>query len=190
MIPAMRQPVVRRLLAACVLAVLPAAVLASRPQAVYDVVIRHGRVLDGMGNPWIAADVAITGGRIARIGTITGAGLQELDAQGRYVSPGWIDMMDQSGAVLPKNGLAGNKLRMGVTSAIGGEGGTPVGADRVAEYFAGLEKTGISSTSAATSARRRRATRSSATRRARRTRPSSRGCNPSSRPPCVPVPWA
>ena len=53
-------------------------------------------------------------------------------------------MMDQSGAVLPRNGLAENKLRMGVTSAIGGEGGTPVAAERVAEYFAGLEKTGIS----------------------------------------------
>jgi N-acyl-D-aspartate/D-glutamate deacylase len=53
-------------------------------------------------------------------------------------------MMDQSGAVLPKNGLAENKLRMGVTSAIGGEGGTPVQADRVAEYFATLEKNGIS----------------------------------------------
>jgi N-acyl-D-aspartate/D-glutamate deacylase len=53
-------------------------------------------------------------------------------------------MMDQSGAVLPKSGLAENKLRMGVTSAIGGEGGTPVQADRVAEYFATLEKNGIS----------------------------------------------
>lgn len=39
-----------------------------------------------------------------------------------YVSPGWIDMMDQSGSVLPVKGLAENKLRMGVTTAIGGEG--------------------------------------------------------------------
>jgi N-acyl-D-aspartate/D-glutamate deacylase len=113
-------------------------------QTSYDVVIRNGRVLDGMGNPWVLADVAIRDGRFARIGRVTGTGKVEIDASGRYVSPGWIDMMDQSGAVLPKNGLAENKLRMGVTSAIGGEGGTPVGADRVAEYFAGLEKTGIS----------------------------------------------
>ena len=110
----------------------------------YDLVIRNGRVLDGMGNPWIAADVAIKDGRFAAIGTITGKGAGEIDARGRYVSPGWIDMMDQSGAVLPRSGLAENKLRMGVTTAIGGEGGTPVAAERIAEYFAGLEKSGIS----------------------------------------------
>jgi N-acyl-D-aspartate/D-glutamate deacylase len=53
-------------------------------------------------------------------------------------------MMDQSGGVLPRNGLAENKLRMGVTTAIGGEGGTPVPAEQVADYFAGLERSGIS----------------------------------------------
>lgn len=53
-------------------------------------------------------------------------------------------MMDQSGSVLPKSGKAENKLRMGVTTAIGGEGGTPVPAGRVAEYFATLERQGIS----------------------------------------------
>ena len=110
----------------------------------YDIVIRNGRVLDGAGNPWIAADVAIKDGRFVRIGKITGKGRQEIDAAGRYVSPGWIDMMDQSGGVLPRNGLAENKLLMGVTTAIGGEGGTPVTVDKVPEYFAGLEKNGIS----------------------------------------------
>jgi len=124
--------------------VLMAAPAAQQGETQYDLVIRNGRVLDGMGNPWIVADVAIADGRFVKIGTITGAGKQEIDARGRFVSPGWIDMMDQSGAVLPRNGLAENKLRMGVTTAIGGEGGTPVGADRVAEYFAGLEKSGIS----------------------------------------------
>jgi N-acyl-D-aspartate/D-glutamate deacylase len=53
-------------------------------------------------------------------------------------------MMDQSGSALTRNGLAENKLRMGVTTAIGGEGGTPVPADRVGEYFGNLEKNGIS----------------------------------------------
>ena len=125
-------------------ALLTIAAPAARQSADYDVVIRGGRVLDGMGNPWILADVAIKDGRFAAIGSVTGKGKQEIDARGRYVSPGWIDMMDQSGAVLPRNGLAENKLRMGVTTAIGGEGGTPVTAEHVAEYFAGLEKSGIS----------------------------------------------
>ena len=112
--------------------------------AAYDVVIRGGRVLDGSGNPWILADVAIQDGHFARIGRVEGRGRVELDAKGKYVSPGWIDMMDQSGGVLPVNGLAENKLRMGVTTAIAGEGGTPVPADKVADYFADLEKKGIS----------------------------------------------
>jgi N-acyl-D-amino-acid deacylase len=110
----------------------------------YDLVIRNGRVLDGAGNPWIIADVAIDKGRFVKIGRIAGRGRQEIDARDRYVSPGWIDMMDQSGRVLPDNGLAENKLRMGVTTAIGGEGGTPVPAENIPEYFAGLEKSGIS----------------------------------------------
>ena len=113
--------------------------------ATYDVVIRNGRVLDGAGNPWILADVAIKDGKFVKIGRVPERGTTEIDARGKYVSPGWIDMMDQSGGVLPRNGLAENKLRMGVTTAIGGEGGIPVpAASRIPEYFAGLEKTGIS----------------------------------------------
>jgi N-acyl-D-aspartate/D-glutamate deacylase len=122
--------------------ITPAA--AQTGEAVYDIVIRNGRVLDGAGNPWIAADVAVKDGRFVRIGKIEGRGKREIDARGKYVSPGWIDMLDQSGSVLQRNGLAETKLRMGVTTGIGGEGGTPVPADRIAEYFAGLEKSGIS----------------------------------------------
>lgn len=110
----------------------------------YDIVIRNGRVLDGAGNPCIFADVGIKDGRFVKIGKIAGSARTEIDAHGHYVSPGWIDMMDQSGIALPKNGLAENKLMEGVTSAIGGEGGTPVPADQIPEFWAGLEKTGIS----------------------------------------------
>ncbi len=125
---------------------------------VYDLVIRNGRVLDGAGNPWIAADVAVRDGRIVKVGRVSGAGAREVDASGRYVSPGFIDIMDQSGSVLLVNGLAENKLRMGVTSAIGGEGGTPSlavldgeGEERrgaltedIPRYFEILEEQGIS----------------------------------------------
>lgn len=110
----------------------------------YDIVIRNGRVLDGEGNPWILADVAIKDGRFAKIGKILAHGKREIDASGKYVSPGWIDMMDQSGSVLRRNGLAENKLQEGVTTAIGGEGGTPVPAGQVAEYFNTLDRQGIS----------------------------------------------
>ncbi len=138
-----RRNVARLLICLIALNVLRAPV-AAQQAAVYDVVIRNGRVLDGAGNPWILADVAIKDGRFARIGKVLERGRQEIDATGRYVSPGWIDVMDQSGRALMQNGLAENKLMMGVTTAIGGEGGTPVPADKIADYFAGLEKTGIS----------------------------------------------
>ena len=110
----------------------------------YDVVIRNGRVIDGSGNPWVVADIAIQGDRLVKIGRIEGHGRQEINATGLYVSPGWIDMMDQSGEVLPKNGLAENKLREGITTAIAGEGGTPVPSAQIAEYFGSLERQGIS----------------------------------------------
>lgn len=109
----------------------------------YDLVIRGGRVLDGAGNPWVRADVAIKDGRIARVGQVAGTGTREIDAHDRYVSPGFIDMMDQSGSTLLKNGSAENKLLEGVTSAIGGEGGTPVPADQIPAYFDKLESQGI-----------------------------------------------
>ena len=126
------------------LGLLPFPISAQTAEPVYDIVIRNGRVLDGAGNPWIAADVAIKDGRFVRIGKIGEKGKREIDATGRYVTPGWIDMLDASGNVLQTNGLAESKLLMGVTTGIGGEGGTPVPAEKIAEYFAGLEKTGIS----------------------------------------------
>lgn len=125
---------------------LSAAALSAVAQAppMYDIVIRNGHLLDGDGNPWVNADVAIKDGRFVKIGRVEGNGAREIDARGDYVSPGWIDMMDQSGEVLLKNGLAENKLREGVTSAIAGEGGTPVPSAKIGEYFKRLETQGIS----------------------------------------------
>src|SRR3569833_339505 len=88
--------------------VLTFSALAQEPE--YDLVISNGRVLDGMGNPWVTADVAIRNGHLARIGLVEGRGRREIDARGDYVAPGFIDMMDQSGEVLPQHGLAENKL--------------------------------------------------------------------------------
>ena len=124
---------------------LPIGLTAQVPEPLYDIVIRNGRVLDGAGNPWILADVAIKDGRFARDRK---GGWQRASVRstrrGKYVSPGWIDMQDQSGNVLTTNGLAESKLLQGVTTAIAGETGTPVPAEKIGEYFAGLEKSGIS----------------------------------------------
>jgi N-acyl-D-amino-acid deacylase len=110
----------------------------------YDVAIRGGRLLDGLGNPWIRGCVAVKDGRIVSIGRCPGRARREIDAHDHYVSPGWIDLMDQSGEVLQRHGLAENKLLQGVTSAIAGEGGTPVPADQIDAYFRDLQTKGIS----------------------------------------------
>jgi N-acyl-D-amino-acid deacylase len=131
-------------LAEALAAFLPLYQAQAADAAVYDLVIRNGRVLDGQGNPWVRADIAIRDGRFARIGRVEGHGRREIDALDDYVSPGWIDMMDQSGDVLQRNGLAENKLRQGITTAIAGESGTPVPSARIGDYFAQLEKQRIS----------------------------------------------
>src|ERR1044072_7345697 len=53
-------------------------------QFTYDVVIRNGRLLDGLGNPWVRASIAIKDGRIAEIGRCEGRGRREIDAHDRY----------------------------------------------------------------------------------------------------------
>ncbi|TNE66175.1 MAG: D-aminoacylase [Alphaproteobacteria bacterium] len=110
----------------------------------YDIVIRHGRVLDGTGSPWLPADIAVKDGKLVLVGRVDGTGTREIDAAGKYVAPGFIDMMDQSGEAFLKVGLAPNKIDMGVTTVIAGEGGTPVPAADIGQYFADIEATGIS----------------------------------------------
>lgn len=59
----------------------------------FDLLIRGGRVLDGTGNPWFYADVGIREGRIAAIGQLAGAtATRTIDATGKYVTPGFIDI--------------------------------------------------------------------------------------------------
>ncbi len=58
----------------------------------FDLVIRGGTIHDGTGAAPIEADVAITGDRIAEIGRVSGSGREEIDAKGKLVAPGWVDI--------------------------------------------------------------------------------------------------
>jgi N-acyl-D-aspartate/D-glutamate deacylase len=58
----------------------------------HDLVIRNGTIIDGAGAPRFRADVAIDGGLITAIGSDIGKGKQEIDAAGKIVAPGWVDI--------------------------------------------------------------------------------------------------
>ena len=58
----------------------------------HDLVIRNGLLADGTGAPLREADVAVTGGGVAEVGTVTGRGRREIDAAGALVAPGWVDI--------------------------------------------------------------------------------------------------
>ena len=83
-----------------VVAVLVACGTAAEPTC--DLVIRNGRVVDGSGNPWVYADVGITGERITAVGKLpAGAGKREIDAKGLIVAPSCSDC-HRSHDILPK----------------------------------------------------------------------------------------
>ena len=58
----------------------------------YDLVIRGGTVVDGTGGSSMVADVAVEGDRIVAVGTDLGAGREEIDARGKIVTPGFVDV--------------------------------------------------------------------------------------------------
>ena len=91
-------------------------------QPAYDIVIHGGRIVDGTGNPWYSADLGIRDGRIARIGHIDPAsGRTAIDAAGRAVSPGFIDIHTHSDLTLLVDGTAQSHVRQGVTLDVLGE---------------------------------------------------------------------
>ncbi|CAN7590387.1 amidohydrolase family protein [Phenylobacterium sp. LjRoot164] len=58
----------------------------------YDLVIRGGTLADGSGGPAYAADVAVKDGLIVAVGQVSGAGVEEIDARGKLVTPGFVDI--------------------------------------------------------------------------------------------------
>ena len=91
----------------------------------FDVLIKNGHILDGSGGPWYEANIAIRGQRIVAIGKLEGARAEKvIDATGRVVSPGFIDMLGQSELALLIDNRSLSKLSQGITSEITGEGGS------------------------------------------------------------------
>ena len=89
-----------------------------------DVIIRNGTVIDGTGKPGYFADVAIIGDRIDYIGNLKGVSAPlEIDATGKYVTPGFIDSHSHSDLNLFANPLCQSAVRQGVTTEVVGNCG-------------------------------------------------------------------
>jgi N-acyl-D-amino-acid deacylase len=111
--------------------------------AEFDLLITGGRVVDGAGNPWIKADVAIKDGRIAELGRIDSSrAARVIDAKGMIVAPGFIDVHTHIEGGIFELPAAENFLRMGVTSVVTGNCGSS--ALPMGDWFSKLEQKGVS----------------------------------------------
>ena len=89
----------------------------------FDLVIHAGHIIDGTGSPWYSADIAVRDGRIAAIGVLDPIDAKRvIDAKGKIVAPGFIDMLGQSGLSILAVPSAPSKVFQGITTEITGEG--------------------------------------------------------------------
>ncbi len=114
-------------------------------QAEYDLVIRGGTVIDGTGAAPVEADVAITGQRIAAVGKVSGKGTEEIDARGKLVTPGFVDIHTHYDAQAVWDSHMAPSSWHGVTTAVMGNCGVgfapckPADREKLIELMEGVE---------------------------------------------------
>ena len=154
-----------RLLFFLTLMIVSCCALAQAQVPAFDTVITNGYIMDGTGSPWYSGDIGIRDGKIAAIGNLAdSARKRTIDAAGKVVAPGFIDMLGQSELTILVDPRLPSKIFQGVTTEITGEGGSIaplndaiIQADRTGyehykitpdwrtfrQYFARLEKQGM-----------------------------------------------
>src|SRR5579862_4721953 len=111
------------LLLALILISLSSKLPAQAPVPAFDILIINGHIIDGTGSPWYSGDIGIRDGKIAAIGRLTDAPRKRtIDAHGRVVAPGFIDMLGQSEMTILVDPRLPSKIYQGITSEITGEG--------------------------------------------------------------------
>lgn len=148
------------------MAVLVVGWVQAQTEPAFDLVITNGHIMDGTGSPWYSGDIGIRAGKIAAIGNLSRAPRERtIDAGGKVVAPGFIDMLGQSEMTILVDPRLPSKIYQGITSEITGEGNSIaplneaiIQSDRKSyeyyhvtpdwktfrQYFARLEKQGIS----------------------------------------------
>ncbi|HJU10296.1 MAG TPA: amidohydrolase family protein, partial [Candidatus Binataceae bacterium] len=89
----------------------------------YDLIIRHGTIVDGSGLPRYESDLGIVGDRIATIGKVSGNAKEVIDAEGRVVAPGFIDGHTHMDAQIFWDPIGTCSCWHGVTSVVMGNCG-------------------------------------------------------------------
>lgn len=136
----------------------------------FDLLITNAQIVDGSGGAARNGSIAISGGKIAAVGNVNGTAARTIDAKGRTVAPGFIDLHSHSDMTLLTDGNGQSKIRQGVTTEVIGESGSvaprkaeaPAAGEAMSErtggatagsrvewtdftgYFAAIEKGGIS----------------------------------------------
>ena len=147
------------------MAVLVVGWVQAQTEPAFDLVISDGHIMDGTGSPWYSGDLGIRAGKIAAIGNLSQAARKRtIDAGGKVVAPGFIDMLGQSEMTILVDPRLPSKIFQGITSEITGEGNSIaplndaiIQSDRksyeyyhitpdwktLRQYFGRLEKQGI-----------------------------------------------
>ncbi|NNL68030.1 MAG: amidohydrolase family protein, partial [Myxococcales bacterium] len=106
----------------------------------HDLVIRGGTIVDGSGAPAREGDVAIDGDRIRAVGEVTGEGRREIDARGKHVTPGWVDIHTHYDGQVTWDPYLTPSIWHGITTVVMGNCGVgfaPVKPDK-REWLIGL----------------------------------------------------
>src|SRR5258705_7983999 len=101
----------------------------------HDLVIRGGYIVDGTGAPGCPGDLAVAGGRITEVGTVSGRGAREVDAVGLVVAPGFIDPHTHYDAQLTWDPSASCTSWHGVTTIVTGNCGFTLAPCRPEDRF-------------------------------------------------------
>jgi N-acyl-D-amino-acid deacylase len=139
--------------------------LLAQTSTAFELVITNGHIVDGTGSPWYSGDIGIRDGKVAAIGNLaTAPRKRTIDAAGKVVAPGFIDMLGQSEKTILVDPRLPSKIFQGITTEITGEGDSAaplndaiIQADRSSydhykltpdwrtfrQYFARLEKQGM-----------------------------------------------